>query len=397
MKKVILSIGILVLTSASVFSQDQQTQFVKKNSAKDNWFIQAQGGGTLTISEYFSKASIINDVVTPHVALSVGKYFSPAVGVRLQGGGWESKNYLDYNDTNYKRKYVQVNADALVNLTNLFCSYNPERTFNLIGIAGFGYVHGFSKSNAFVDEAKKTQDLASINSIIPRVGVQFDFRASDRISLNLEIAGNLMGDEFNGITRGTKYDGTIDALAGVTFHLGKSTFDVADVIDPQQLTDLNNVINQQRAQLTNKDAQISSLKDALAAKPTVVVEKSEPETITETELIEETVMNAVVVFKLGKSELQDNQEINIYNAAKFFKENPNTNVIVIGYADNTTGTAAINQRLSEQRAKAVADILINKFGISASRVTTKASGDTVQPFAEPAWNRVVIFTAVKKK
>lgn len=395
MKKTCLTIAALALSATVVFSQEK---LVKKGEFKDNWFIQAQGGASLTVSEHFKDASIFSDLVTPHVALSVGKYFSPSAGVRLQGAGWESKNYLSYNDKTFKVKYIQANADALLNLGNLFGTYNPDRTFNFIGIAGLGYVHGFKKSNAFVDKAGESQKLATTNSIVPRLGFQLDFRTSDAISLNLEAVGNLMNDDFNGIKEGTKYDGTVNVLAGVTFHLGKSNFDVVNYIDQSVVDNLNGQLNAQRSQLNDKDSQLSAksrqiadLEAALAQKPTVVTE-----TQTETELVEETVMNAVVVFKIGKADLQDNQEINIYNAAKFFQNHPNTDVIVTGYADKSTGTAAFNQKISEKRAEAVAKILINKYGIAPSRVTTKASGDTEQPFKTDEWNRVVIFTAVKK-
>ena len=53
--------------------------------------------------------------------------------------------------------------------------------------------------------------------------------------------------------------------------------------------------------------------------------------------------------------------------------------------------------MSERRADAVAKILIEKYGIAPTRITTQASGDKVQPFQIDAWNRVVIFTAVPKK
>lgn len=61
-----------------------------------------------------------------------------------------------------------------------------------------------------------------------------------------------------------------------------------------------------------------------------------------------------------------------------------------------TGNPTINQKLSERRAEAVAKILIEKYGISPSRITKQASGDREQPFQNDAWNRVVIFTAVPK-
>lgn len=376
MKKILISALAAALALTSVSAQEQ---VMKPSSFWDNWFVQLQGGGSLTISEDFKKASF-GDLISPHAAISVGKYFAPQFGARLQANGWQSRNYVNATDSKYKFNYIQANADALVNLTNIFLPYKEDRVFNLIAIGGIGYVHGFKKDGV----------IGVTNSVVPRAGLQADFRVNNRINVNLEAIGNLMYDGFNGRHYGAKNDATVNLLAGITFKLGKSGFDMVSYADPSQIDELNRQINAQRSSLNDKDRQISDLQSALAKKPTVVTEEVK-------KTIEETEMNAVVVFKLGKSDLQDNQEINIFNAAKYFQENPDLNIIVTGYADKATGTAAINQALSERRAEAVAKILVEKYGINPKRITKQASGDREQPFQNDAWNRVVIFTAVPAK
>ena len=51
--------------------------------------------------------------------------------------------------------------------------------------------------------------------------------------------------------------------------------------------------------------------------------------------------------------------------------------------------------LSEKRAREVARILTDEYGVPSSQITIDYKGDTVQPYAENAWNRVVIMTAEK--
>lgn len=384
MKKLILVIATIFLAGGYSFAQEKAFAPVKFG---DHWFIQLQGGATYTVSEYRKDADF-GDLITPHVALSLGKYFSPVAGARLQVGGWQSKNYFNENnaDKTYKVNYIQTNLDGLLNLTNLFMPYSPDRGFNLNWIVGVGYAHGFSKDNA--DGVGK---LERTNSFFPRTGLQADFRLSDAVNFNIEVAGNLLPDNFNGIEQGKKYDGTINAMLGLTYKFTKGGFKMVETADPALIASLNDQINQQRANLANKDSQISNLQTELAKKPKeVVVEKAVEKTSEETE------MNAVVVFRIGSAKLEQNQDINIYNAARYLQDNPSVNVIVTGYADNSTGTATINQRLSEQRAEAVARVLIDKYNISPNRITTKASGDKVQLFPTPQWNRVVVFTAVSK-
>ncbi|MFV0330353.1 MAG: OmpA family protein [Dysgonomonas sp.] len=390
MKKLTLIIATVFLAVTSGYAQEKAYEPTK---FWDHWFFQAQVGGSYTISEFHSEASF-GDLITPHVALSAGKYFSPVAGARFQVGGWSSKNYYEYTvstqkkDGTYKINYIQTSLDGLLNLTNLFMPYSPERGFNLIGIAGIGYAHGFSK-----DDVDGMGKISRTNSIVPRIGLQGDFRINEAVNLNLEVMGNLYPDGFNGISKGKKYDGIVNAMVGLTYNFTRGGFKTVDAADPAAMKALNDRVNEQRSQLANKDSEISRLKDELARKPEpqVVVEKTK-EIKEQTEVL----MNAVVVFRIGSAKLEQNQDINIFNAARYLKDNPQVNVIVTGYADKSTGTAAINQRLSEQRAEAVAKVLIEKYGIAASRITKKASGDKEQLFPTDQWNRVVVFTAVTK-
>jgi len=394
MKKLLLSIAVLAVSAMPALAQEKA---FAPNKFGDNWFIQLQGGASYTISENYKDASF-GDLITPYAAVSLGKYFAPAIGARLQVGGWSSKNYYDLTGQDmlltpsgfdgitgtYKVKYIQTNVDGLLNLTNLFLPYKEDRVFNFSFIAGLGYVHGFKDSK---------YGLGTKNMIVPRAGFQADFRVSDMASINLEVAGNLLRDDFNGRSTGTNYDGTVNALLGVTFNLSKGGFKTVDVIDPAQMQALNDQINAQRASLDSKDSEIGRLRRDLANKPEPqVIVKETKEVKEETEVL----MNAVVVFRLGSAQLEKNQDINIYNAARYLKDNPSVNVIVTGYADKSTGTPAVNQRLSEQRSQAVAKVLIEKHGIAASRITTKASGDKEQLFPTDEWNRVVVFTATSK-
>ncbi|WOT04303.1 OmpA family protein [Shewanella youngdeokensis] len=65
----------------------------------------------------------------------------------------------------------------------------------------------------------------------------------------------------------------------------------------------------------------------------------------------------------------------IKDLANFMTQHPNAEVTIAGHASNT-GAADYNMKLSERRATAVADVLINKYGISSSRVSSKGYGIT---------------------
>lgn len=384
MKKLIFASVAGLMLCSSIMAQER---LFEKSKFKDNWYIQLQGGASYNISEARSEASF-GDLITPTVALSLGKSFTPVFGVRLQGSGWQAKSQYMWKDDTYKFKYIQGTVDAMFNLTNVFLPYRNDRMFNLKGFVGLSGVHTMHKNSVDLDGEGTRLDKA--NMIVPRIGLQTDFMVNNNLSLNLEVSANLLEDRFNGVEHAKPYDGMITAMAGITYHFNKRGFTFVDAYDPHALDNANAQLNKLRQDLSAKDGKISNLETELAKKPTTIIKEKEVG-------VEEVLMNAVVVFKIGKSDLQDNQEINIFNAAKFFQENPGYNCTITGYADNATGNATINQKLSERRAEAVAKVMIEKFGINPDRITTVGGGDKTQPFQNDAWNRVAVFSAVKAK
>lgn len=83
----------------------------------------------------------------------------------------------------------------------------------------------------------------------------------------------------------------------------------------------------------------------------------------------------VVTFALESAEVSADQREDVRKTAEFLKEYPQLNVVIEGHTDST-GSASYNQLLSERRAKAVGDLLINEYGIAASRVTTVGYGES---------------------
>ena len=103
-----------------------------------------------------------------------------------------------------------------------------------------------------------------------------------------------------------------------------------------------------------------------------------------------------VRFALAKAVVTEDEAAKIAAFAQWLKTHPKAKAEITGYADAGTGNTGINSNLSRQRVQAVAKILTQKHGISASRIKTAYKGDTVQPFAANDDNRVVIGTAVEK-
>lgn len=104
---------------------------------------------------------------------------------------------------------------------------------------------------------------------------------------------------------------------------------------------------------------------------------------------------STVRFTLNSARISDMEMVNIYNTAEYLKANPDQKVVIAGYADKDTGTSDYNMSLSKRRAEAVKKALVEKYGISADRLSVQAEGSNTQPYDVNNWNRIVIFSVAE--
>ncbi|MBU0902305.1 MAG: OmpA family protein [Gammaproteobacteria bacterium] len=103
----------------------------------------------------------------------------------------------------------------------------------------------------------------------------------------------------------------------------------------------------------------------------------EPEPI---EVMEAVRVELDVKFDFNKSDVKENSQADIKSLADFMKQYPQTTTTVEGHTD-AIGSEAYNQGLSERRANAVRDVLVNQHGISSSRVSSVGYGES-RPVAD---------------
>ncbi len=80
-----------------------------------------------------------------------------------------------------------------------------------------------------------------------------------------------------------------------------------------------------------------------------------------------------VKFDFDKAVVKQDSYSDIENLAEFMKQFPQTATTVEGYTDSV-GNPAYNQKLSERRAGAVRDVLVNQYGVEADRVNAVGYG-----------------------
>ena len=382
MKKVSLLLVLAFMTIAMA-AQESGTSAeagrkatFKRNGFWDNWFVGAGAGANIYFGGEDQHASFFGSRPTVTVNGQVGKWFNPYLGGRIKGTWGSLHTFVGQNAEDMRhQKNVSGQADVLFDVTNYFGKYNENRFYNFIVFGGVGGAISYdAKMNGQKLDKKK-------RSLTINAGIINKFRLTDRLSLDLEFAGSVLPEGHDQEYGGSwKYDGLLNTSLGLTYKLGKTGFSEAILADQATIDGLNNQINK----LRQENAILSKRPEKCNECPKQVVQQVQDNA---------AFVSNVVFFRINSAVIDKHQEVNVYNTAQYMKENPSAKVKIVGYADKKTGTASINQKLSERRAKAVANELIKKHNISESRVSVDWKGDTVQPYAENAWNRVAIFYA----
>ncbi|MCX4290489.1 MAG: OmpA family protein [Odoribacter sp.] len=101
------------------------------------------------------------------------------------------------------------------------------------------------------------------------------------------------------------------------------------------------------------------------------IQNAQVETVTDVnnlQAIKVTFDNGIL-FATNKSELSPAARASLQKFAASLKNSPDTDVTIYGHTDNT-GSRAINEKLSKERAEAVANFLVGN-GVSRARITTE--------------------------
>lgn len=362
MKKFLIVLAFASVSLASMAQEDPTQKYsVATNSFWSNWFIQVGGewnawysneehGSDLAISpiEKFRSG--------PSASIAIGKWFTPGIGLRTKVQGIWGKTVTDDDNLGNFNKYWIANEQVLLNLSNMFCGYNPKRTWNFIPF--FGGAVGRSMTN-------------NVYATGLSAGILNEFRLSRAVALNFELGWNYMGKELDGVAvganrRGWEFaDNNVYAELGLTFNLGKATWEKTPDVDAIKRL-YQSQIDALNAKLDDANAEIARLNKLIRDHKCPEVPASAP--------VKEFVTTPVsVFFNINKSTIASQKDlVNVKGIAKYAKDN-NLNVKVDGYADSATGKAAYNQKLSEKRAETVANELV-KMGVSRDKISCTGHG-----------------------
>ena len=378
MKKLLIALAFAgVSLGASAQDSDPVLKYsVATNSFWSNWFVQVGGDFNSWISDQEHGRGLdggdhyglfAGDRTSWGGAIALGKWFTPGIGLRTKLQAWNAKQVGPQNPTS-KFNYWTLNEQVMLNLSNLLCGYNPTRVWNVIPFFG----GGISRN---CDDNFYAMQLS--------VGLQSSWRLCKYANIYVEAGWNRLEEDFDGaygntlkdshFNRGWEdKDNNLYAEVGLTFNLGKSTWEKTPDVDAIKAL-AQSQIDALNAQLNDANAENARLKNMLANQKPVETPKAVKEFIT---------TPVSVFFNINRTNIASQKDlVNVQALAKYAKEN-NCKLSVTGYADSATGTPAINQKLSEGRAATVTEELV-KMGVGRDKITSVGKGgvDELSPIS----------------
>jgi OmpA-OmpF porin, OOP family len=351
--------------------------------------------------------------------LAVTKQLTPFLGVQgfLQTG--KLSGFKRTADAYFTANILAYGANAYLNISNLF---NPNKTnhkFKLYGLIGVGYIDFKTKQQSattdatlfsygygeFGQENKKTTEL-----VIP-IGLGVKYKINKRFDIGLESTmNNVNTDKLDAhVAKNTAKDKYGYTCLTLTYKIGKNEKSLdwvtpkdmeSDELAPRfdsikkkldslgnKLNDLDNKVNGIQKDVNNlKNPPVEADDDLDGVPNSKDLEPGTPkgnlvnfQGITIPKASSTGFMaqpDFSIFFAVNSTYIDTENEAKIAAAAKMLKDNADLNFEIVGHADKTGGQL-YNQLLSEKRAKAVCDKLINSYGISASRLTITGKGFTV--------------------
>ena len=396
-------VAVSLTTSPALNAQENRDENGKivrgpyeTNRFGDNWFIGAGGGINMLWNEGSPAADLM---ISPSIDANLGKWFTPAVGMRVGYQGFKTQIWsdspsvlgstMDTQQKLYKQQmgYMYIHGDFLWNISNAIGGYKETRFWNFVPYVhtGFFRTYGLDNVNYSNDEFAMGAGLLHNLRIVERLDLIIDMRATVVNGRMHEASGVAV---LPSVTAGLAVD-----LGWPSFVRTSTVVDAVVMAEEEKAIALeaaiaalevaNASLSANNESLTQKNAKLTKQVKALQNRPEFDVES-----------FFSGMTPAHVFFEIGKATLDERQMAqldflakNIISAAD---QDTQLLVTVMGSADGNTGTQKRNQYLSEARAKYIFDILTTKYGISPDRLTIKT--EVMKKAADPALSRAVIFS-----
>ncbi len=406
----------------AVAEKKTSTEAVKKESQSNpngffkNWFFGVKGGATFYLSP------LKENPFSWGAAATLGKQLNSKIALRADYlyGNLKSDGHFEQEqpDGSYYKNDLKSNVDfmeiALVmklSLNDFFYSKSPRYLRELYLFGGGAYTMyrtmitdttgAFVTGSGYNDKGEKEAMKGAM--VVPLgIGVTYKLGKSDIVNLNAEFGYRFVQtDEFNGGLTATASQYTFSSL-GLLFNLGRPTLTpqkiTADMVREDVKKDVTEMLDKELNVRINKETK--PIKEDLAKQASAIAENQNQIALLQEEMEART--NAIkeqiatkpaegtyggggidvvgVYFAFNSTYITPAMEREIAVFAKVLKKNKNLKCEIVGNSSNV-GSPQYNLQLSQKRAEAVYNLLINEFRIDADRLTVVNKG-LEEPLAE---------------
>lgn len=168
---------------------------------RGNWFVNVSGGVSAFVGSPLGCGDIF-DRTKPALSVSVGKWFTPAIGVRAAFQG------LQFKDAQFEsRDFQHLHADLMWNVLSGLLHAKEDFRWDLAPYVGLGLLHN--------DELDRQPFTVSY-------GIQGRYRLTGRLHLTAELGCATTFKDFDGMGAGNKWgDRLLSLTAGFSYTIGK--------------------------------------------------------------------------------------------------------------------------------------------------------------------------------
>ena len=385
MKKFLLSIAIVAISAGSVFAQENSAEKLRwkgimNNGFWSNWEIGIAGG--INATAWNELGGVDNQKAIGDLGWQIEgnltKWFNPILGARLQVIGGQLNTSDDYGR---ESKWILPHADAVLNLSNWFGGYREDRVYYAKLFAGAGV--------SFVNVGDNGGDgFAAVGGLINT------FRVCKQLDINLELKAILTpGRDMPAVIApiAAEYGQIYSATLGLTYRFNKR--DWSKAYSQEEVDGYLASIAALEAGLAEAHRNEGKLNERLAAQKAATDQALKDNEALRAELAKKknsVVSSSAIFFNFDSARLTDRAKASMQVLQETIANAPKDQVFtIVGHADAKTGAAAYNQKLSEKRAKAVYDYLVEQ-GVNKDQLTWKGVGSSENIFPVNNTNRVVI-------
>ena len=373
MRKLLLALAVVGCSATAVAQNVEipsKKYSVATNSFWANWFVSAGANFTAAYTSQENNCNVnpfSSDRGTFGFSVAVGKWFTPGIGLRTKFDGIWAKQVNTRTD-HHSYKYLNLHEDVMFNLSNLLYGYNEKRVWNFIPYVGIGWARNMDNVN---------------NGTSYNFGLLNNFRVSDRVQIFADLHTAWMAggfdaapaDPYGAYSEHTlrHYDKLVGLTVGVTYNLGTHTW--------EKVPDVDALMAMNKEQMDALNASLKEQQDENARLRSLLAQQKSTETVEK--VVKEVVNTPLsVFFNINSSRIASRKDlVNVKDLVEYAKAN-GSKIVVTGYADSKTGSAAYNQQLSQKRADVVANELV-KMGVNRDNIEVVAAGgvNNISPYS----------------